>query len=394
MSTAIAQIASLIAALLAGGAHAQGNLWPDTENEVSVDAYANEPINTYAETADFRRMGRAVGMLNIVTDVGAAPCTAWIADERHIVTNNHCVPGVLEHPQMNATRIVSVEFLAGFTTPGQIEEAERFEVNPIPVETDKDLDFTVLEVMGNPSARYGTLPISGEEIAPGMPFWIIGHPLGKSQHISREGCRAATTQTIVDLRLRHTCDTLGGNSGSPIIDSSARQVIGLHNSGNKRIGVNFGIPMSMILAKSTVLRAAVPDDDGAQVYTFSSFPKTLAVGEELSVVADVVAGCAPTFVNVSPTGKVTPIPLQFFEKIEVSTSQTRYQVSPGGRYGLQVLPEDPKGTHQIGFICPPQPFADQEALKAALRDVLAALPGGLSGEAGGVQYRFGTYTID
>lgn len=390
-----------LAGLLTGQALAQEGpaaYWPDTEDEVQIDAYANEPINTYSPSADFRKLGRAVGKLNILTDAGNAPCTAWIASERYIVTNHHCVPGVLDHPKMNATRIVSVDFLAGFVTPGLDEEAESFAVNPEPVETDKELDYTVLEVQGNPSAKYGMLPITDAPVEAGMPFWIIGHPQGKSQHISREGCRADAATPLEGNRLRHTCDTLGGNSGSPIIDSSARQVIGLHNSGNKRVGINFGIPMSMILERSQVLKAAVPDaEGGAQPapYTFSHFPEMLAVGDELSLVADMPATCTPTFLNLSPTQQVAPLPLDIFQKMEIGAGQVRYQISAGGQYGLVVLPEDEKGTHRIGYLCPQRPFADQTALKDALRRVVGELDAGrMSGAlSSGVEYRFGSYTI-
>lgn len=376
------------------------------ENEVAVQGYNNEPINTYSENADFRRLGRGVGMLRIVHDAGENPCTAFLVDEKHLLTNHHCIPGVLEDPRIGATELRSLTWVAGFLEPGRADEAQRFTVNPVPIETSAELDYTVLEVQGVPIDQFPPLPLTASAAVEGMPYWIIGHPLGKSQHISREGCRAARPATGPapehqgGERLRHTCDTLGGNSGSPIIDSSARQVIGLHNSGDSNVGVNFGIPMALILANSKVLKPT-PVSGGAPKppsLIMTLFPKELEVGQELSIVADVPKACTPAFVDISPSRKLTPIPLEVFEKVDFSDIQTRYQVTAASRYGLVVQEEDEKGPHWIGYLCSSTGVADAAQLKSALRQVVGALgqgkmDGAVTVDTGTVNYSFNTYVI-
>lgn len=385
---------SLLAMLLAGALHAEPI---GTENEVAVQGYNNEPISTYAEEADFRRLGRGVGLLQILTDVGPAPCTAFLVSDRHLLTNYHCVPGVLEEPRMNATRIESVTWLAGFTEPGRIEEAARFNVNPNPVEMSKPLDYAVLEVIGVPTDRFPPLPLAPKQLQAGLPYWILGHPLGKSQHISREGCRAGDPP-MEGNRLRHTCDTLGGNSGSPIIDSSTRQVVGLHNSGNSRVGINFGIPMALILAESQVLRATAPTGPKPLPLVMTLLPQELGVGDTISVIADVSNDCTPTFVALSPTAQLTPIAVEFFEQVPLNALQTRYQILPHSRYGLQVQEQDEKGRHRLGFLCGPGDLAGLEALRDALRPVYAALTGGqrigvVDSPVGKVRFAFQTFDV-
>lgn len=392
------RLIALACAATLGGTALSAQHQAGIENEVAVQGYNNEPINTYSQTADFRQLGRGVGLLNVMTDVGPFPCTAFMVDENHLLTNNHCVPGVLSDPRTKATVITEVSFLAGYIDPGMSDRAEQFEVEIEPVETSEELDYTVLRVKGVPTDRFPPLPLIGTEAAEGMPYWIIGHPKGLSQHISREGCRAGSPPAEGD-RLRHTCDTLGGNSGSPIIDSSARQVIGLHNSGNSRVGINFGIPMSLILKNSKVLKAAVPVGPKPLSPVMTVFPTALKVGQELSTVADVPASCTPAFVDISESLKLTPIPLEIFDKLDVGTSQTRYQITVTSTYALVVQEEDEKGKHNLGVLCGPSGLSDPAQLKAALREVVGALrKGALDGKVtvngNAVEYAFATYVIE
>ncbi|OWV43949.1 hypothetical protein CDZ97_04090 [Mameliella alba] len=375
------------------------------QKELAIEGYNNEAIYTYAESSDFRRLGRGVGKLQIRTDAGENPCTAFLVDATHILTNYHCIPGVLEDPRIGATEITSVTWIAGFVEPGRDEETARFTVNPVPVESSAELDYSVLEVTGVPTDRFPPLPLSDAPPVEGMPFWIIGHPMGKSQHISREGCRAArpplekAPEAQSGQRVRHTCDTLGGNSGSPIIDSSARRVIALHNSGNRNVGINYGIPMAEILGRSKVLKPAAAPTPKPLPMLMSAFPASLGVGGELSLVADMPADCTPAFVDISPSLQLTPIPLEVFEKVDLGPGQTRYQVTPASRYAVVVQEQDEKGEHRIGYLCSSSGVSDAEQLKSALRLVVADLnKGQLSGkvtlDGGTVDYAFKSYVIE
>jgi S1-C subfamily serine protease len=331
--------------------------------------------------------------LRIETDGGTFPCTAFLVSNEHLLTNHHCVPGVLDDPRAGATRILSVTWLAGFTRAGLIEEAEGFAVAVTPVEASEPLDYAVLRVEGDPASRYPVLPLSAAMPTPGMPYWIIGHPRGEAQRISREGCRAAQPATE-DRRLRHTCDTLGGNSGSPIFDSSARQVIGLHNAGNDRVGINYGIPMALILDASKVLRAAEPAQPQPLPLVMSLHPEALGVGAELSVVADAPAGCTPLFYDVAPSGQIVPLPLEVFQQVALSPVQTRYQTSPATRYGLVVQEADEKGTHRLGFACGPAGQDVRTWLRPVIERVMAGtLSGSVAVTGGAARFAFRAYEV-
>ncbi|MFZ7091850.1 SH3 domain-containing protein [Primorskyibacter sp. 2E233] len=228
----------------------------DMDFELAVGQYNNESIQNYSPQSVFARIGHSVGRLDILTDAGIFPCTAFIVSDKHILTNYHCVPGILDNAQAKATRIDAVQFVAGYTQQGVEDGTKTFVVSPTPVEAYKDLDYAVLEVLGDPSAEYGVLALSDRLPEDGDPYWVIGHPMGEAQRISREKCRA-NRPALSNHQLLHTCDTLPGNSGSPVIDASLQMVVGLHHAGSKRDSVNFAIPMREILARSEVLEAAL-----------------------------------------------------------------------------------------------------------------------------------------
>lgn len=223
------------------------------ELELAVGSYNNESIRNYSSNSVFAKMGRAVGRLDVLTDKGIFPCTAFLVSPTHLLTNYHCVPGILDNEKVGASTIDAVQFVAGYTRQGVEEGTAKFVVKVTPVESNLGLDYSVLEVLGNPSKQFGHLKLAANDPGPGDPFWVIGHPMGEAQRISREKCKA-NEPAISSDRLLHTCDTLPGNSGSPVIDASLQQVVGLHHAGSKRDSVNFAIPMTSILGVSEVLQ--------------------------------------------------------------------------------------------------------------------------------------------
>lgn len=81
------------------------------------------------------------------------------------------------------------------------------------------------------------------------------------------------------------------------------------------------------------------------------YPNKVGVGEELALIADVSPQCHPLFFNLTKSGKVTPIPLKYFKTISVSSTQKRYEISRGSRFGLMVLESDERGDNYLGFVC-------------------------------------------
>lgn len=221
--------------------------------EQAFGDYQNEPVISYGEKSIARRLGRPVGRLDVLYGNGKTGyCTAFIVDSQHLVTNNHCIPGVGD-PGVQAA-----QFVAGYVDAAHPDKAEKFQVSLEALETSAPLDYSVLRVFGDPSARYGKVELADADPENSEFLWIIGHPQGQAQHISREGCAAADPPVSTEGKVVHSCDTLGGNSGSPVFRISDRQVVALHHAGDSRTGFNFAIPMKRILAESKILKAAAP----------------------------------------------------------------------------------------------------------------------------------------
>jgi TPR repeat protein/V8-like Glu-specific endopeptidase len=226
--------------------------------EAAFGAYNNEFMSAYSPQSIFARIGKSVGRLDVATDNGVFPCTAFLVDDDLLMTNNHCVPGITENARAGASAIVGVQFVMGYIQEGVSEGTMKYLVDPTPVETSKPLDYTLLRILGDaPGRDVGALRLAAITPNDNDPYWIIGHPMGEAQRISREKCRA-NAPALSDGKLLHTCDTMPGNSGSPVIDASSQRVIGLHHAGSANNSVNYAVPMERILAASPLLSALVP----------------------------------------------------------------------------------------------------------------------------------------
>lgn len=109
-------------------------------------------------------------------------------------------------------------------------------------------------------------------------------------------------------------------------------------------------------------------DDAKSV--LSVYPALVTTGEEVALVADVPNVCLPAFFNMSKNGKITPIPIKFFKQVTLGSGQSRYEISPGSRYGLVVEEQDARGIHTLGYFCEPEGLKrdGKVALLKALKD--------------------------
>lgn len=208
-----------------------------------------EQVRNFKENSRFRRVALPVGRLKVkVRDsrgrTGMALCTASIISSEYLLTNNHCIPGVL------GVTVLAAKIEMDYLDERDTARVRSYEVDTVPIESSEALDYSIVRVRGNPSALYGKVVISRSPGALQDAVFIVHHPEGAPKTLSRKDCYI---NTLADKEFIHSCDTLGGSSGSPIFSDETFQMIGLHFAGSKE--GNFGKNITSLLAQSSTLES-------------------------------------------------------------------------------------------------------------------------------------------
>lgn len=175
-----------------------------------------------------------VARLLLIQDHLTASCTGFMVSDSMMMTNFHCVRSQLECDDMK------VQFNYHETELGRIGEVtQRDCIGFDPQLTSEELDYALVRVEGDPGAQFGTISLdalAGEAATPpagGNPVLIIQHPAGLPKKIARTNCMIAELPVdglAPDSDFSHSCDTLGGSSGSPVFNE-AGILVGLHHYG-------------------------------------------------------------------------------------------------------------------------------------------------------------------
>jgi V8-like Glu-specific endopeptidase len=321
--------AVLLFALDAGAAHAQIRFLPASEYEpvnirtpqsIVSNVNALSQQNVFERLANFRpdsryrQAGRPVGRLKVhVRDAqgreGTALCTASIVSAEYLLTNHHCVPGDVGLTVLGAK--VELAYLDGKNTSG----VRSYVVSIEPVEASEALDYSILRVRGNPSADFGTVAFARQPAEVQEAVFIIGYPEGEPETLSRKDCyvRAVLTEQFI-----HTCDTLGGSSGSPVFSDNTFRMIGLHFAGAE--DGNYAKNLRQILKTSRVLAPiAARAGGGADATGAAAAPAAPARPTLTVALASRPAGAAV-----------------FYEKTLLGVTPLDFALAPQGRYTLQL----------------------------------------------------------
>ncbi|WP_433323536.1 trypsin-like serine peptidase [Spirillospora sp. CA-294931] len=161
-------------------------------------------------------------------------------DKALVLTNGHCLETGMPKPgqvivDQKSTRAFKLLDRKGTSVLGELKAAK------VAYSTMTDTDATVYQLdttYGEIKAKYGisalklavSHPREGKDISIVSGYWkrIYTCKIDGFAHRVRE----AGWTWKDSIRYTPACDTIGGTSGSPVVDHQTGQVVGVHNTGN------------------------------------------------------------------------------------------------------------------------------------------------------------------
>ncbi|MBN2867655.1 MAG: trypsin-like peptidase domain-containing protein [Flavobacteriaceae bacterium] len=242
----------------------------DTETVCSFDD--KEAIVCY----DGTEMGRKSEAVCRLLIGGSGLCTGWLLGcDGNVMTNNHCIG--------NSIDALNTEFLFNYKYSDCAEttfaSSDLVATSSTFIQTDSNLDFTLVMLPVNPTPTYGYLSLSSTIAALGERIYIPQHPGGRRKEIAVNtdvggdvnGFAMITNEGAFPNRVEYQCDTEGGSSGSPVIRYSDHLVVAIHNTGGCPNG-SYGRSDNLIAAIGANMPNCGIDDPNPQApyITFSS----------------------------------------------------------------------------------------------------------------------------
>ncbi len=226
------------------GRGAEVELVTDTDAqglEIAVDQYAFRVISSVPQSItgldqripirtapqDVRGWAPPIARLSFIQDGDQFVCTGFLVTADLLLTNEHCLG--TEPAALSAL----VEF--GFDTPNATPttfRVSKLEAASVP------LDYAIVRLIQAPSG-FGRVKLGAGPAVEDQALVIVEHPAGEFKQASIDDCkvksvaRPGTGGGATDFG--HLCDTLGGSSGSPVLDRQSGGLVGLHH-----LGIPFG----------------------------------------------------------------------------------------------------------------------------------------------------------
>lgn len=236
---------------------------PVQESICGVDDSTWAKCYQFSEPSMYEK-GRAVARLLIN---GSGLCTGWLVGSGgHLMTNNHCIESAsdatnTDYEFMAEGATCATSCAAQLSCPGTMIAGGAL------VQTDANLDFSLVLLSQNPTPTYGYLKLRTTNPALDERIYIVGHPGGKGKRFSVTSSAASDGSGFCEIfnlnaspcgagspytEIGYFCDTEGGSSGSPVLAYADHKVVSLHHCGNCP---NLGLDITDII---TTLGANLP----------------------------------------------------------------------------------------------------------------------------------------
>ena len=222
----------------------QGQETPANVFEKIIGENTLRPI---AFLAQGLKVARSVGYIGVRTSEGSWSGTGFLITPNLLLTNNHVIPNA----DVLTNTLFRFNYEENFLGEAQTPSEYRAKLNGI-FHTNKDLDYTIVELEGEPGTEWSWLPLAARDIRRNNRVNIIQHPIGRPKEISFQN---NFVEYVGGNVVQYVTSTLGGSSGSPILNNGW-EVVALHHAGGnmpepttqRRYFRNEGISITSILA--------------------------------------------------------------------------------------------------------------------------------------------------
>ncbi|MEW1589050.1 serine protease [Micromonospora vinacea] len=204
-----------------------------TQSVCSTDARRDVVCYQNSHPTEYAR-GRAVARLLIS---GGGLCTTWrVGNTNRMLTNKHCfsTQSAVSGSEMQFNYQCAT---CGGANPGAGTKVSGATLYRVSSGGSNQLDYTLFSVNNFAAIQgFGTLYLATTATSNGTRIYVPGHGDGTAKRLSiyedtQNGATCAVRNANYNSwNISYSCDTSGGNSGSPVLNAS-HQVIALHHLG-------------------------------------------------------------------------------------------------------------------------------------------------------------------
>ena len=197
----------------------QGRETPANVYEKIIGENTLRPI---AFLAQGLKVARSVVYIGVRTAGGKASGTGFMVAPDLVLTNNH----VLASAEIVANTLFRFNYQENFQGEAQSVSEYRGKAGGV-FYTNKDLDYTLVEVEGKPGQEWGWLPLADRDVSVSDRVNIIQHPMGQPKQVSMQN---NFVQYVGGDAIQYITSTMPGSSGSPVFNDNW-EVVALHHAG-------------------------------------------------------------------------------------------------------------------------------------------------------------------
>jgi V8-like Glu-specific endopeptidase len=213
-------------------------IWmPETAERPYYSLQSSLPAYREITTVDtaLRRLGDVAAFLASSWERASWACSGVMLTPTLLLTNWHCggPPGLADKGFWNAD--IRRDTLVDLSFDGDTLSRE-LQIQGLATAPNKDLDFVLLRTTAiDALGPVRPVRIAASEPATNDEIRVVHHPAGKVKQLSwnctvRQASYKGWQNAAVMSEFTHVCDTEGGSSGAPVLNTRG-ELVGLHHLG-------------------------------------------------------------------------------------------------------------------------------------------------------------------